>query len=68
MSEGGGVGRGEGNNNVMWHVWLGWRRLIINNIYHLQCIVIYWVECAWEFLHFVQIVYLRVTVQFKQCV
>jgi hypothetical protein len=33
---------------------------------NLQCISIYWEECAWEILHFVQIVYLTVTVQFKQ--
>jgi len=57
--------RGDGN---MWRIWLGWHRLISNNIYNLQCIVIYWMECAWEFLHFVRMVYLTVTVQFKRCI
>jgi len=32
-SEGGSVGRGEGDNE-MWHMWLGWRRLIRNKIYN----------------------------------
>jgi hypothetical protein len=61
-----GVCRGEGNKSEMWHMWLGWRRLISNNIYNLTCTVINCVGCAWEVLHFVQIVYLTVTVQFKQ--
>jgi hypothetical protein len=30
-------------------MWLGWQRLTRNNIYNFQCVVIYWVECAWEF-------------------
>jgi len=46
----------------MWQVWLEWRRLIMDNIYNLQCIVIYWEEGAWEFLHFVKIVCLKFTV------
>jgi hypothetical protein len=56
---------GEGNNNEMWHMWLGWLRLIYN-LHNLKCIIIYDVDCAWEILHFVQIVYLTVTVQFKR--
>jgi len=34
----------------------------------MQCFLIYWVQCALEFIHFVWILYLTVTVQFKQCI
>jgi len=50
--------------NEMRQMWLGWRRLISKNFITLQCIVIYSVECAWEFLHFVQTVYRTVTVHY----
>ena len=65
-------GKWEGNRTIrcdqMWHMMLGWRCLTSNKLYNLQCIVIYSAECAWEFLHFVQILYRIVTVQFKQCI
>jgi len=38
------------------------------NTNNLQCFVIYWLDCAWEFLHFLHIVYLTFTEQFKQSI
>jgi hypothetical protein len=50
-----GVGRGEGNTAVRYNgMWLGWRRSISIRIYNLQCIIIYSVQCALEFLQIAQ--------------